>query len=93
MGIFPSMSEVLLQAGCGKRRERGHVECPGATAGQQKQFHAWERGLEGQRCCADAAGAACEGEGQKSTLSEQEMPGAAPPVGAGATLLLLKVVR
>lgn len=87
------MSEVLPQAGCGKRRERGHVEGPGATAGQQEQFHTWERGLEGPRCRTDAAGAACEGEGQESTRSEQEVPGAAPPVGAGATLLLLKVVR
>lgn len=78
-----------LQAGSGKRRKGRHGQGSGAAAEQRRWSRSRPRGLEGEGRGEDSGGAAGQGAGQKPTFSEQEMPGAATPNGAGAPLTRL----
>lgn len=84
---------LCFKADSGERREGNHGQSPGATTDQCKWFYTWTRGLEGQRCGEDTGGATSQGEGKKSTLGKQEMPGAATPNRTGEYLMPLKVVN
>lgn len=84
--LFPT----VFKTDTGERREGSTGQSPGPTTDQCKWCHTRKRGLEGQRCGEDTGGTACQGEGQKSTLSKQAVPGAATPNRAGEHFMLLK---